>query len=83
MKGISAQVLGTNLSHRFAEMSVRDILALKKASIRSAPLPPDSPSWEQVESMMWEEVEAAAQRNDPGFKTIRKLLSDRRFDRDH
>ena len=31
--------------------------------------------------MMWEEIESAAQRNEVGFKTIRKLLSDQRFDR--
>jgi hypothetical protein len=31
--------------------------------------------------MMWEEIDQAAQRNEPGFKTIRKLLADQRFDR--
>jgi hypothetical protein len=31
--------------------------------------------------MTWEEIEAGAKANRPGFKTVRKLLSDRRFDR--
>lgn len=30
---------------------------------------------------LWEDVDAAAKANKPGFKTIRKLLTDGRFDR--
>jgi len=69
------------MAHRFIGMSVRQILRLKKGSILNAPLPPDSPDWSKVEGMMWGEVEVAARNNEPGFKTIRKLLADRRFDR--
>lgn len=68
------------MPHRFAGMLVLDILRQKKASIRTAPLPAGSPDWNDVERMMWEEVEDAARRNEPGFKMIRKLLSDQRFD---
>ncbi|EAZ88332.1 hypothetical protein CY0110_20915 [Crocosphaera chwakensis CCY0110] len=31
--------------------------------------------------MLWEEIEANADANLKGFKAIRKLLSDRRFDK--
>jgi hypothetical protein len=69
------------MAHRFAGMVVRDILRLKKASIRMAALPRGSPTWSGIEGMMWEEVDEAAKRNEAGFKTIRKLLADQRFDR--
>jgi hypothetical protein len=68
-------------AHRFAGRKVSEILREKKASIRLAPLPPGSPSWDDVEAMIWEEIEDGAKANEPGFKTIRKLLTDRRFDR--
>ena len=67
--------------HKFAGMTGREILRTKKASVRSASLPAGSPSWSEIEDMMWEEIEAGATDNRLGFKTIRKLLSDRRFDR--
>ena len=62
-------------------MRVREILRLKKAGIRNAALPPGSPTWVEIDGMMWEEIDEAAHRNEPGFKTIRKLLADLRFDR--
>ncbi len=31
--------------------------------------------------MLWEEIEAGAELNYPGFKVVRKLLSDKRFDK--
>ena len=68
-------------THRYAGMTVREILRLKKASIKDAPLPKGSPTWSAVEPMTWEEVEEEAKANTPGFRTIRKLLSDRRFDK--
>jgi hypothetical protein len=67
--------------HRFAGMTVSEILKQKKASVLTAPLEPDSPSWKDLESLTWEEVDRGAQQSLPGYKTIRKLLSDRRFDR--
>jgi len=66
---------------KFDGMTVREILALKKASIRAAPLPPGSPAWDSLFDFTWEQVTTAARQNIPGFKTIRKLLSDQRFDR--
>jgi hypothetical protein len=69
------------MAHKYAGMRVVDILRGKKASIRAAPLPPGSPSWSQLEAMIWEEIEAGAKQNLPGLRTVRKLLTDQRFDR--
>jgi hypothetical protein len=64
-----------------AGKTVFEILLGKRASIRAAPLEVGSPSWDAIAGMMWEEVVARAARDEPGFRTIRKLLSDRRFDK--
>jgi hypothetical protein len=69
------------MPHNYAGMLVADILRLKKASVRTAPLAVGSPPWSEVERMIWEQVEAAARRSDAGMKTVRKLLTDQRFDR--
>jgi hypothetical protein len=31
--------------------------------------------------MRWEEIENGAAANEPGFKVVKKLLTDKRFDR--
>ena len=67
--------------HRFSGKRVIDILKLKKGSIKKAQLPQGSPSWDEINQMFWEEIEANANANLIGFKAIRKLLSDRRFDK--
>ena len=69
------------MGHRFDGLRVSDILRTKKASVKNAPLPPGSPSWTEFELMTWDELESGARQNRPGFKTVRKLLSDQRFDR--
>ena len=72
---------GGHRGHKYSGMKVRDILKLKKGSIRNAPLEPGSPSWDDILDMTWEEIEAAAKADKPGFRTIKKLLTDGRFDR--
>ena len=67
--------------HKFAGMRVKEILRLKKASIRQAPLPEGAPDWEDIEDMTWDVIDLAARGGRAGFKTIRKLLTDGRFDR--
>jgi hypothetical protein len=69
------------MSHKYAGRTVADILRDKKLSVRKAPLPPGSPNWPDIEPLSWEEIESRAKNNEPGFKAIRKLLTDRRFDR--
>ncbi len=67
--------------HRFSKKRVIDILKQKKGSVKQAHLPEGSPSWDEINQMIWEEIESNANSNITGFKAIRKLLSDRRFDK--
>ena len=70
-----------NIPHEFAGQRVVDILRHKKASIKQARLPQGSPDWDEFSRMMWEQVEDGARANRPGFKVVRKLLTDKRFDK--
>ena len=63
------------------KLKVREILRLKRAGIRTAPLPLGTPAWSELLEWTWEEVDEAASRGEVGMRTIRKLLSDSRFDR--
>jgi hypothetical protein len=58
-----------------------EILKNKKGSIKNAPLPPGSPSWESIMSKSWDEIEAGARSNTQGYREIKKLLTDGRFNR--
>jgi hypothetical protein len=61
--------------------TVAQILRNKKGSIMRAPLPSGAPSWQEIMNMTLSQVRAAARENRPGFRTILKLLTDRRFNR--
>jgi len=61
--------------------TVADILKRKKASIKQAPLPSGSPDWDTFMQMTWEHIEEGARANRLGFKVVRKLLTDKRFDK--
>lgn len=71
----------SRMAHRRAGKTVGEILGGKKGSVKDAPLEPGSPSWSEIGAMMWEEIVAKAEADVPGFKTIKKLLGDKRFDR--
>lgn len=60
---------------------VSDILKTKKGSVRNVELPPGSPSFDEILDMPFSEIEAGAKANLPGYKTIKKVLTDKRFDR--
>jgi hypothetical protein len=64
----------------FAGQQVVDILRHTKASIKQARLPQGSPSWDEFSQMTWEQLEDGARAKRPGFKVVRKLLTDKRFD---
>jgi len=64
-----------------AGRTVREILERKQMSVVRAPLPPGSPAWEDIMEVTWEEIDRRARRREPGYSTIRKMLSDRRFDK--
>jgi hypothetical protein len=70
-----------NIGQDLAGQKVADILKRKKASIRQARLPHGSPDWDTFMQMTWEQIEAGARANRPGFKVVRKLLIDKRFDK--
>ena len=61
--------------------TVRDILKRKQGRVKQAPLPPGSPSWDQILDLTWEEVSERASRREKGFKTFKKLLSDPEYNR--
>ena len=61
--------------------TVGDILKGKKGSIKNAPLPKGSPSWEDFKDMPFGEVIKNAKKNIKGYKTIKKLLIDKRFNK--
>jgi len=60
---------------------VSDILKTKKGSIRNAELPSGAPSWDEILDMPFSQIEAGARANLPGYKIIKKLLTDGRFNR--
>ena len=64
-----------------ADQTVAHVLRGKQASIRQAPLPPGSPSWDDLLTLPMVEVERRANNNEPGYRTVRKLLKDRRFEK--
>ena len=61
--------------------TVRDILRRKRGSIRTAPLEPGSPSWDDVMDLTWDEITRRAKSREPGFKTFKKLLSAGEYDK--
>jgi hypothetical protein len=64
-----------------AGKTVAEILKDKRASIKNAPLESGSPSWDEILDLTWEEIEDRADRDDPGFRTFKKLLQGKRFDK--
>lgn len=62
-------------------MTVDEILKHKKASIRTAALDPGSPNWDDILHLTWEEIQSRAKRNRPGYKTFKKLLGSREYNR--
>jgi hypothetical protein len=60
---------------------VRNILKRKKASIKNAPLEPGSPNWDAILDMTIGEVLAEAKNGTPGYRTFKKLLTHKDYDR--
>lgn len=64
-----------------AGKTVEEILRGKKASVRDASLETGSPSWDEILDLTWEEVVERAKRRTPGYKTFKKLLGSREYDK--
>jgi hypothetical protein len=62
---------------------VKDILGHLKGSTQKAPFPKGFPGIqsEEIGEMTLRDVKKAAKQNRPGFKTLKKLLTDKRFRR--
>jgi hypothetical protein len=60
---------------------VSEILKGKKASIKNAAFEQGSPGWEEIQDVTWAEIDERAKQNLTGYRTIRKLLADSRFDK--
>jgi hypothetical protein len=61
--------------------TVAEILRGKKASIRDAALDPGSPSWDDIMDLNWEELVERAKKRRTGYKTFKKLLGSKEYDK--
>ena len=68
-------------THPNAGKTVEEILKSKQGRIKNAPLDEGSPGWDDIMDLTWEEVERRAQQNQPGYRTIYKLLKRKRYDK--
>jgi hypothetical protein len=69
------------MPHKNAGKTVDAILKGKKSSIRRAPMDSGAPPWDAIGSLSWEEIVSRAEADEPGVKTIKKLLGEKRFDK--
>jgi RHS repeat-associated protein len=64
-----------------ADVTVADVLKGKLGKITKAPLPPGSPAWADIQDMSIADVRAAAKANEPGYRTILKLLTEGKYNK--
>jgi hypothetical protein len=64
-----------------AGKTVAEILKGKRADIKCASLDPGSPSCDEILHLTWEEIQAGAKQGKPGYKTFKKLLGSREYDK--
>lgn len=69
------------MASQYPGKTVAEILAEKRGSIKGAALDPGSPSWDDIRHLTWEEILHRARQRRPGYQTIRKLLSDKEYDK--
>ena len=67
--------------HKHAGKTVAEILKEKQASIKDPALEEGSPSWDDILDLTWEDLKRRAARGEPGFKTFKKLLDRKRFNK--
>jgi hypothetical protein len=68
-------------THKYAGKTVKEIHKTTQRRIKNAPFDEGSPSWDDIMDLTWEEVEQRAQDNEPGFRTVRKLLDRKKYDK--
>ena len=67
--------------HKYAGKTVAEILTMKKGSVKDAPLEAGSPAWSQIMELTWEDIGSRAKTGQAGYKTIKKLLGSREYDK--
>jgi hypothetical protein len=78
--GLAARgVKGAGTAAKTAGPTVSKILESCKGTIKNAPLPKGSPSWDSIMHKTMEEIEQLAKQGEIGYKTIKKLLESNRF----
>ena len=77
--GVAIYEMATGQHGKYGDATVKEVLKHRKGSIKQAPLPPGGPSWDKLLPLTMEEIRRAADKGEPGFKTIWKLLNDSRF----
>ncbi|MCL2451107.1 MAG: hypothetical protein FWD17_19345, partial [Polyangiaceae bacterium] len=53
----------------------------QKGSIKQAALEEGSPSWNDIQKETWESIEQKARADKPGYRTIRKLLTQKEYNK--
>jgi len=76
---LALAMLGVTMAN--SAEKIKDILNRKKGSIKNAPLPEGSPSWDDIKDKTFGEIDRLAQQGKTGYRTLRKLLTDQRFDK--
>jgi hypothetical protein len=70
------------LRAEFEGKTVAVIIKLyKKAGIQNTGLPPGGPGWDEILRMLWEDIVAEAKKHKKWAQTVKKLLTDKRFDK--
>ena len=65
----------------YSGQTVAEILKLKNARIKNAPLSKGSPSSDDILDLTWEEIENRKSQGETGFKTFHKLLQSKEYDK--
>lgn len=70
-----------NAANLVFSQTVGNALKGKKGSIKNAPLPAGAPSWGEIKDLPLAEIDRRAKAGKPGYKAIKKLLTDKRFNK--
>lgn len=66
---------------KYSGKTVREILEDKQGSIKTAALDPGSPSWDEILDLTWDEIHERAKKRKTGYKTLKKLITSREYDK--
>jgi RHS repeat-associated protein len=64
-----------------SDKTVEKFLKQKKGGVKNAPLEEGSPSWDDIKNITMKEINDNAKKGITGYKTFKKLLTDKRFNK--